>query len=413
MGRQAKGSVRLKNGKWIAELRGEHLGSYDTEDAAWRKIDAALKIDSDKAPDSLRVFSETWFLEREEGGDVRGISSERSVWTNHIATAEFFDWPMKKVRAVDIDRHWVKLSKKLSVIVTRSKGAAGGIVKRKGTETLSRQTIVHARRLLLACFASAAAQGKVNGNPVRDSKVPKMAQVIEEEDEWSFLFAEEIARLFAAIEAIVPADTSRLKPKTLARLEQRRAFYRAVYAVAIYGGLRQGEVFGLHWEDVSFDANQIHVRRLRGGGPLKTASSKRRVPMLRAVREALDAWRRHGGVVKTHGILFPSDGGTVGGSERGGYFGDSYDASWETRWRAKATERGYVTFHDLRHTCCSHLAMGTWGKPLRDIEIATWAGHSDLKTTKRYMHLAPDSLNEMVRQMEAPDAPLRLVPPRR
>jgi site-specific recombinase XerD len=41
--------------------------------------------------------------------------------------------------------------------------------------------------------------------------------------------------------------------------------------------------------------------------------------------------------------------------------------------------------HKLRHTFCSHLAMR--GAPARAIQEL--AGHADLKTTQRYMHLSP------------------------
>lgn len=42
-------------------------------------------------------------------------------------------------------------------------------------------------------------------------------------------------------------------------------------------------------------------------------------------------------------------------------------------------------FHDLRHTYGTALAAGG-AKP---VEIKTYMGHADLKTTERYMHHAP------------------------
>jgi site-specific recombinase XerD len=56
--------------------------------------------------------------------------------------------------------------------------------------------------------------------------------------------------------------------------------------------------------------------------------------------------------------------------------------------------RGHI--HKLRHTFCSHLAMrGAPAKALQEL-----AGHADLSTTMRYMHLSPASLNQAIRLLE-------------
>src|SRR5437868_15472457 len=52
--------------------------------------------------------------------------------------------------------------------------------------------------------------------------------------------------------------------------------------------------------------------------------------------------------------------------------------------------------HRLRHTFCSHLAMR--GAPAKAIQEL--AGHADLSTTMRYMHLSPASLNQAIRLLE-------------
>jgi site-specific recombinase XerD len=52
--------------------------------------------------------------------------------------------------------------------------------------------------------------------------------------------------------------------------------------------------------------------------------------------------------------------------------------------------------HILRHTFCSHLAMR--GAPSRAIQDL--AGHRDLGTTQRYMHLSPAALDAAIRLLE-------------
>jgi len=55
--------------------------------------------------------------------------------------------------------------------------------------------------------------------------------------------------------------------------------------------------------------------------------------------------------------------------------------------------------HMLRHTFCSHLAMR--GAPARAIQEL--AGHQNLTTTQRYMHLSPAVLDSAIRLLDQPD----------
>jgi site-specific recombinase XerD len=54
--------------------------------------------------------------------------------------------------------------------------------------------------------------------------------------------------------------------------------------------------------------------------------------------------------------------------------------------------------HRLRHTFCSHLAMR--GAPARAIQEL--AGHQDLATTQRYMHLSPAALESAIALLDRP-----------
>jgi site-specific recombinase XerD len=49
--------------------------------------------------------------------------------------------------------------------------------------------------------------------------------------------------------------------------------------------------------------------------------------------------------------------------------------------------------HKLRHTFCSHLAMR--GAPAKAIQEL--AGHANLTTTMRYMHLSPGALDQAIK----------------
>ena len=63
--------------------------------------------------------------------------------------------------------------------------------------------------------------------------------------------------------------------------------------------------------------------------------------------------------------------------------------------------------HILRHTFCSHLAMR--GAPARAIQEL--AGHQDLTTTQRYMHLSPAALDAAIRLLDLANGDPCLVGP--
>ena len=52
----------------------------------------------------------------------------------------------------------------------------------------------------------------------------------------------------------------------------------------------------------------------------------------------------------------------------------------------------------LRHTFCLHLAMR--GAPARAIQEL--AGHQNLSTTQRYMHLSPAAIEGAIRLLDQP-----------
>jgi site-specific recombinase XerD len=54
--------------------------------------------------------------------------------------------------------------------------------------------------------------------------------------------------------------------------------------------------------------------------------------------------------------------------------------------------------HRLRHTFCFHLSMR--GAPAKAIQEL--AGHEDLSTTQRYMHLSPAAMESAIRLLDTP-----------
>jgi len=73
-------------------------------------------------------------------------------------------------------------------------------------------------------------------------------------------------------------------------------------------------------------------------------------------------------------------------------------ASWIRRAERRAGLPVTGKLHMLRHTFCSRLAA----RGATSMEIKELAGHADLTTTMRYMHLSPSAKREAIKLLDAP-----------
>lgn len=78
-----------------------------------------------------------------------------------------------------------------------------------------------------------------------------------------------------------------------------------------------------------------------------------------------------------------------------------YDTRFPDAVEAVGLERR-VRFHDLRHTCATHLVKGTWApklleRRLRLEEVRDWLGHADIGVTQRYAYLCSDGIRALVK----------------
>ena len=157
----------------------------------------------------------------------------------------------------------------------------------------------------------------------------------------------------------------------------------ALYATAIYSGLRAGELAGLQWGDVDFEKRLITVQRSYDG--LTKSGEVRYVPIVDALLPILRAWR----LMCPLAIVFPNEHGRIlGRSAR--VFQEVLHRVLDRAGLApvikKGKKRPYVRFHDLRHTFASHYVM-RGGDIFRLQRIL---GHKSISMTQRYAHLAPD-----------------------
>ncbi len=345
--------------------------TFATQDEAQRFLDATLVelAEADLAPVggvTLAGWGGKWLDRREENGG-RAIRSERSSWATHIATAKFIDWPLARMTRRDV-KDWVEtLTRKKALAPARWKKGPG----KRTDRPLSRQSVMHALNLLRKCISDALEDEIFTGtNPAKDVRVPARPSTA---DTWSYLTPAEIGAVTSCPE-----------------IDEEN---RLLLTVAIYTGLRQGELWGIHWSDVYLDGNRPElVVRHSHTGPTKNGKI-RHVPLLGPALVALKRLKElH--PRRTVGLVFT----TVTGCRRP----KSDDAGWRDRRLSKdVIKQGHKTlagitrrvrFHDLRHTCASHLLMGTWGRAWKLEEVRDFLGHSDISVTQRYAHLSADHL---------------------
>jgi integrase len=177
----------------------------------------------------------------------------------------------------------------------------------------------------------------------------------------------------------------------------------ALYVLALYLGLRRGELLGLRWVDIDLAVGVLEVRRAlqRIGGELqavtpKSKTSVRTVPLLGVVIGALeehkarqDRERQAAGVewVET-GYVFTSKIGTP-------IEPDNLRRSWYPIRDAAGLRR--EVFHGLRHTCVTLLLdLGVPPHIVRDI-----VGHAAIEVTMTiYAHASLDEKRSALRKLD-------------
>jgi integrase len=170
-------------------------------------------------------------------------------------------------------------------------------------------------------------------------------------------------------------------------------------------GLRRGEIAGLRWSDIDFDAGTISIERSRvqaGAGNVvendpKTLSSCRTLPLddgLAAVLRRASA--RYAEERLSLGVAH-ADSGYVAVNE----IGEPYTPDTLTRmWHRLAQSAGVrpIRLHDARHSCGTALHLR--GVPLA--VIAKWLGHADASVTARiYAHSQDDALRSAAQTLGA------------
>jgi len=155
---------------------------------------------------------------------------------------------------------------------------------------------------------------------------------------------------------------------------------RAFWAVALFCGLRRGELCGLQWTNIDYEAGVVRVERswdpVKGPIEVKSSAGERAVPMAFVVRRELRHHQERTGRSGTD-LVF-------GRTATKPPFASTVQARANKAWKEAGLEP--LTPHEARHCAISYfIAAGLDWK-----QISTWAGHGDVRQTwNRYGHLVP------------------------
>lgn len=166
--------------------------------------------------------------------------------------------------------------------------------------------------------------------------------------------------------------------------------YSPIWSLALYTGMRKGELIGLKWEDVDLERRILRVRRTLGyaGGALCEEDTKSRQarsidisePLVRILHEH----RARQNAARLQ--LGPSWGGTWVCATNIGTPINPSNLTRQLNAQIAATAVSRIRFHDLRHTCASLLLAA--GVPVH--VVSRQLGHANAAITLRvYAHLMP------------------------
>jgi len=149
-------------------------------------------------------------------------------------------------------------------------------------------------------------------------------------------------------------------------------YLRPMVLISLYTGMRQGNLFALRWGDIDFETRSITLR-----ASVSKSGKTLRVSINSAVVAILTSWREQSVDTDDEALVFPSP--------RSGGLLNNVKKSWTAVLKDARIEN--FRWHDMRHDFASQLVMkGVDLNTVREL-----MGHSDLKMTLRYAHLAPDS----------------------
>jgi integrase len=380
--------VRKNRENWYGVLSYKTYETVDGEEVEKWNL-TSHKLDATTKQDAKRELSE-WWAEMERQAEAEADEDERRSRTVAEYVNDYID------RLADSEA--IERTTVLDYRKTANKIAAGfkgvrlqdlkpDMVQRWEARLLKKgqapSTVGKAHRLLKQAMKDAVNLDIIPKNPVDPVKPPKRKRPHP-----NALDLDGRTRLLTVLDAM--QDT----PVTMAA------------RIALYTGMREGEVCGLRWADVDLETDgsgrptggTISVCRSIGDGEKGTylkqpkTGHTRDVPIPAYLADALGRWRS---VVRAEamagGATFPGEIYVIGDVDGNWYLPHTLGVMWHDLVRPlgiKGTEGRFPTFHDLRHTFATQaIAAGVDVKTVSSI-----LGHANAAMTLNvYASADPDA----------------------
>lgn len=270
-----------------------------------------------------------------------------------------------------------------------------------GRQTLTRLTVPMVQTFLNEQLTSGGASVR-KAQVIRTVLSAALSRAVREE-----LISRNVARLVE----LPTWERGEIRPWSI---EETTHFLRAAqdnplcpaYTLLVLYGLRRGEVLGLRWQDIDFEAGEIRIRqqmqRVAGvlePGPVKTKAGKRDLPLLGLAREALETHRATQAEARAHagsgwhgdalGLIFTTSSGRP-------IEPNNFVRSFQRLCREHGVR--IIKVHHLRHTAATMLK--NLGVPAREAQLIL--GHSQISVTQEiYQHGDANTRREALGRVEA------------
>jgi integrase len=297
-----------------AQLRAQRIAGAQESNQARREAQRAKK----DAEANRWTFARLWEEYKAQRPNLKGIVTDENRFQNYIRPS-FGDKQPGDLTPFDVDRVRVSLLRKRSPATVRNV-----------LELLRRIVNFGTRKRLSPPLPFSIEMPKVNNLKTED------------------LTPEQLTALLDAIEEN-PCEAGDMMK------------------LALFSGMRRGEMFKLKWQDIDFERGFIHIRDPRGG-PDQT------IPLNDMARGLLD------GRVKTSDFVFPGRGGE-----------QRTDIKKQANRVKEQAElpKDFRALHGLRHTYATMLASSGQVDMYTLQKLLT---HKSPLMTQRYAHLRDETL---------------------